>query len=353
MNGHSVSLTNKATLVANPQANVGALSIAGGQLQLGTSTTNTGAASTLAVNGTASLDSTSTTTALINGNGSTPGTDFSQLSASGNVALNGTLKVVQGSGNGGCAVLSRGDVFTLVTTTGSLNGSTFANAPQGQMLTMASSCQSTAPQVQINYTSNSITATVMSGTTPTTTTLATPSASSASTNQKVTLTATVATNINGTIAPAGTVAFSANGTPISGCTSQPVTVSGSSGTATCTTSFAAGGSPESLTATFTGASGSGQATSASSAQSLTVNKGSTTTKLAASNTSPAAGDSVTYTVTVAPDVSGTTKPSGNVRFLDGGNPITVSASRRTAPRPSGSRSARPACACCRPSAAIA
>ena len=86
----------------------------------------------------------------------------------------------------------------------------------GTILTVASSCQATAPQVQINYTSNSVIATVVSGSTPTTTTLATPNPSSASTNQKVTLTATVTTNTNGNVAPSGTVAFSANGAPIPG-----------------------------------------------------------------------------------------------------------------------------------------
>src|ERR1019366_7936296 len=98
----------------------------------------------------------------------------------------------------------------------------------------------------------------------------------------------------------GTVAFSAGGSVISGCGSQPVVASGSSGSAHCMTSFAASSSPESLTATFNPASGSGQAGSTSSAQPLTVNQDATSTGLAVSDTSPLVGGSVTYTATVTP-----------------------------------------------------
>jgi large repetitive protein len=321
INGHAVALSGNARLVANPGATVGALTVTGSQLQVGTSASNTGSSTTLGVTGAFSIDSASTTTALINDNGSTPGTDFSQLSATGNITLNGTLKVDQGPGSGGCVALNKGDVATLFTTTGSLTG-TFTGVPDGTVVTMASSCQSTTQQVRINYTASGVTATVVSGTTPTTTTLATPNPTAASTNQRVTLTATVTTNTNGNVAPMGTAAFSANGSGIPGCGSQPVTSTGSTGTATCTTSFAAAHSPESLTAAFTGASGSGQVGSTSAAQSLTVSKGSTATKLAASSTSLAAGGSVTYTATVTPNVSGESTPSGTVAFMDNGRPIS-------------------------------
>jgi large repetitive protein len=320
-NGHTVTINTGATLIANPGATVGSLTLHGAELLLGTGLTNTGT-TTLGVTGAATLDSASTTTTYINDNGSTPGTAFSQVSATGNVSLAGQLFIGQGVGSSGCAVLNNGDVATLITTTGTLSG-TFTGVPDGTILTMnGGSCQSTPPQVQIHYSANSVTATVISGTTPTTTTLATPNPSSAATNQPVTLTATASTNTNGTVAPAGTVAFSANGTVIPGCTSQPVTASGSTGTATCTTSFAAASSPESLTAAFTGSTGSGQASSSSAPQSLTVNKASTATALAVSNTSPSAGGSVTYTATVTPGIGGASTPSGNVQFLDGGGAIT-------------------------------
>ncbi len=183
-NGHQVTISDGATLVANPNSKAGQLSL-GGELLLGTNTTNTGT-STLSVNGTASLNSTSTTKTFINGNGSTPGTDFSQLTANGSISLGGQLVLGQGgqgSSNGPCVALNTGDVATLVTTSGTLSG-TFANAPNGAIMTMASSCQSTAPKVQINYTSNSVTATVVGASTPTTTTLGKPTPPTATTSGK-------------------------------------------------------------------------------------------------------------------------------------------------------------------------
>lgn len=320
-NGNAVAIINKATLIANPGASVGALTSTGGKLLLGTGTGNTGT-TTLSVTGPVTLDSASTFSSLINGNGSTAGTDFSQLTASGNVSLNGGLSLAQGQINGSCVTLDRGDVATLITTTGTVSGA-FTGVPDGSVVNVAGTSPCAGAQFRINYTPHSVIATVTSGTTPTSTTLATPNPSAASTNQKVTLTATVATNTNGSVPPSGTVAFAANSGPISGCTSQPVTASGATGTATCQTSFSATSSPESLTATFTGASGAGQAGSSSSAQSLAVNKGSTKTKLDVSNTSPPANTSVTYTATVTPDVIGAAGPSGTVRFLDAGNVIAA------------------------------
>ena len=319
-NGQSVTI-NGGSLVINPGSKSGPLALTGGTLLLGTNPQNNGT-TTLQVNGAASLGSSTTTKTFINNNGSTAGTDFSQVSAD-SITIGGHLVVSQAPSNGTCVALTSGDVATLFTTTGTLSG-TYANAPQGATLTMTSSCQSALPRVRINYTSNSVTATVVGGATPTptTTALATPNPSPATTNQSVSLTATVATNTSGSVTPAGTVAFSANGTVISGCGSLPVTGTGSSVTATCATSFAASGSPESLTAAFTASAGSGQANSTSSAQTLTVNPGSTTTKLAASNSSPPVNSNVTYTATVTPGAAGAINPSGTVAFQDGGSPIS-------------------------------
>jgi hypothetical protein len=308
---------NGGSLVTNPGSRTGSLTVNGGTLLLGTNPQNNGT-TTLDVNGAATLGASATTTTFINDNGSTPGTDFSQLAATGHVSLAGTLSLNQGPNNGNCVALRPGDVATLVATSGTLTG-TFSGVPDGTILTLASSCQATAPQVQIHYTANSVTATVVSGTT---TTLATPNPSSASTNQSVTLTATVTTNTNGNDAASGSVAFSASGNPVPGCTSQPVTPSGSSGTATCTTSFAAGSSPESLTAAFTGSSGSGLAGSTSTPpQSLTVSMGLTSTTVMASTNDPGVGGVVTYTATVTPGVSGATTPAGTVAFTDNGSPM--------------------------------
>lgn len=326
--GQPVTVT-QGTLVANPGSRTGPLTVTGGSLLLlGTNPNNNGT-TTLNVNGDATLAPSTTTSTFINNNGSTPGTDFSQLSAGGDITVGGTLAVGQGprdnTGSGPCVTLQPGDVATLVKAGGTLSG-TFANAPNGATLTWASSCEAAPPALQINYTANSVTATVLGDTT---TKLATPSPSSATTNQIVTLTATV--TVTGTSAPKGTMAFAANGSPIPGCAGQPLTITGSSGTATCATSFPAGTSPESLTATFNPSSGSHQGQSISSPQSLVVSPASTTTALQPSSTSPPAGASVTYTATVAPRITGPSTPSGTVAFLDGGAPVPgCSATKLTA-----------------------
>lgn len=157
---------NGATLVANPSSTSGPLTLSRGTLLLGTNPQNNGT-TTLHVSGAATLGSTTTTETFINDNGSTPGADFSQLGASGNIAVGGTLVVGQGPSNGSCVALNAGDVATLITTAGALSGM-YANAPQGQILTMASSCRSTPVQVQVHYTSNSVSATVLGGPAPTT-----------------------------------------------------------------------------------------------------------------------------------------------------------------------------------------
>jgi hypothetical protein len=316
--GQPVAVT-QGTLVANPGSRTGPLTVTGGSLLLlGTNPNNNGT-TTLNVNGDATLAPSTTTSTFINNNGSTPGTDFSQLSVGGDITVGGTLAVGQGprdnTGSGPCVTLQPGDVATLVKASGTLSG-TFANAPNGSTLTWASSCEAAPPALQINYTANSVTATVLGDTT---TKLATPSPSSATTNQTVTLTATV--TVTGTSAPKGTMAFTANGSPIPGCAGQPLTITGSSGTATCATSFPAGTSPESLTATFNPSSGSHQGPSISSPQSLVVAPATTTTALQVSSTTPPAGASVTYTATVAPAITGASSPSGTVIFLDGAAPV--------------------------------
>jgi hypothetical protein len=316
-NGEPLTV-NGGYLVTNPSSTTGPLRMTAGTLLLGTNPHNNGT-TTLAVSGAAALGSSTTTSTFINRNGTNPGTDFSQLSATGDITVGGNLVLGQGLSNnnntGSCVTLAAGDVATLVNSTGGTLSGTFSNAPEGATLTMTSSCQSTLPKLQIHYTSNSVTATVLGDTT---TRLATPSPSPASTNQTVTLTATV----TGTSIPNGTVAFSANGSTIAGCASQPLTISDSSGTATCHASFPAKGSPESLSAAFTPASGANQGPSISSTQALTVNPAATTTALSASDISPAAGTSVTYTATVTPANTGASEPSGSVAFLDGSSPIS-------------------------------
>lgn len=163
--GEPVTLTG-ATLIANPGAMTGPLTMTGGTLLLGTNTTNTGA-TTLSIKGAAAVGSSTTTTTFIDANGAAPGTDFSQLSASGNIALGGQLAVGQGTSGGACVPLAHGDVATLIATGGTITG-TFANAPNGAILAMTNSCEKPAPQFQVHYTSTSVMAEIVSGTAPTT-----------------------------------------------------------------------------------------------------------------------------------------------------------------------------------------
>ena len=308
INGGSAPANGATLVAANPGAKTGPLTV-NGNLQIGSSTSN----GTLGVTGAASLPAGSATTMYVNNDGAAPGADYSQLSAA-SASLGGTLHVAQNPAPG-CVALTPGDTATLVTTSGALTG-TFSNAPNGAVISMSSSCQSPAPRVQIEYGANSVTATVV--TSPTATSLAASPTSSA-TNQPVTLTATV-NDTSGSTTQSGTVAFSNKGVVIPGCASQPVSGSGTSATATCTTAFSADTSPESLTATFAGSSGSGSSATGS-AQSLTVNRASASTSVAASTVSPTVGANVTYTATVTPGYSGARVPSGAVQFLDAGKPI--------------------------------
>jgi len=140
--------------------------------------------------------------------------------------------------------------------------------------------------------------------------------STAVTNQSVTLLAAVTSSAG---FPSGTVTFADGGHPIAGCGAEPI--SPSTPAATCTTSFAASTSPESVTADFTPNSASGVA-NATGSTTVTVGPDSTSTSLDASSTT-GVGASTTYTATVQPPTSrtGPVEPSGTVEFLDGGQPI--------------------------------
>jgi hypothetical protein len=85
--------------------------------------------------------------------------------------------------------------------------------------------------------------------------------------QSVTYTATVTPGHSGSTMPSGTASFSDNGSPISGCSAQPLTKGASSSTATCTTSYSSAGS-HAITASY---GGDGNFTgSNSTAQTVTV-----------------------------------------------------------------------------------
>jgi hypothetical protein len=323
--GNPVGITSPARLDASVAgATSGPLTSSGGSIQVGLSHPLDG---TLAVNGAVTLDAASSLTMFIDQTGTTPSTDYSRLTASGAVNLGGASLSLDGPATG-CPALHVGDVYTLVNTPGSLAG-TFSGVSDGA--TVALNCSGgtgTAPTVRINYTGMSVTATVLtSAAGGTMTTLSPPSPSTAVTNQPVTLTATVGPN--SPTPPSGTVEFYDNGTAISGCTSQPLALAGSTYTATCSTSFAAASSPHSVTAIFTPASGSGLQSSTSSVAQVTVSKDATTTTLYVSSASPTVGAAVTYVASVAPADSGPAQPSGSVQFLDDGTPIPGCAGQGT------------------------
>jgi hypothetical protein len=157
-----------------------------------------------------------------------------------------------------------------------------------------------------------------SGPCSTTTTLS-PTAS-APAGTPVTFTATIASAL-GAGAMTGTVSFTSDGTPITGCTAQAPSASPPF-TATCTTSaLTVAGSPHSIVATFAG--DANYQTSTSPAVSQTITPPPTTTTLSASPPSPSTfGQPVTFTATVTPGDGG-----GTVAFKDGAATIAGCASQ--------------------------
>lgn len=163
--GNAVSVTGSAgsplDLVMS-SGRTGPLTVSEGDLQIGF-TCCPASPGTLSVNGSVTLDSTSTFVPVVVQAGTTAGTDFSQMTATGTVNLGGSGLNLAGAAPSGstCPLLNPGDVDTLVTTTGSLVG-TFASIPDGT--TVAINCQGlpgTPATVRINYTTNSVTATVL------------------------------------------------------------------------------------------------------------------------------------------------------------------------------------------------
>jgi hypothetical protein len=239
VNGHSVTIDDAAII---GDGTVGPLIVQGGRIAPGLPTGD------IAVNGTVSLDSASELDLAMNDTTTTAGSGYTQLTAGGIVFLgSSTLGFDWNGASSACPTLAIGNVYTLVSSGGSISG-TFANAANGADISLACT-GSVDPQLAIHYNTasapNTVTATVVGPTVATTTTVSVTSASVIS-GQPATLTATVSA---GGPVPLGTVAFADNGTPISGCTSQPVALVGSSGEATCTTALT--GSSYSLTASFT------------------------------------------------------------------------------------------------------
>jgi Invasin, domain 3/Bacterial Ig-like domain (group 3) len=134
-------------------------------------------------------------------------------------------------------------------------------------------------------------------------------------NQTVTLSATVSANT--TALWAGTVTFEDGGVPIPNCSGE--TLSSSTATVTCSTSFAAG-APSQLIAVFTPGAGVG-ITGSSGTAAITASQDPTVTTLHAASSTLGVGARETYVAVVAPAYTGPLGPSGSVSFLDGGKPI--------------------------------
>ncbi len=101
------------------------------------------------------LDSASVTLFEIMGSGDTARDDYSQLSSRGTIALAGSLVVLVGkpTEKASCPVLSPGETYTLVSTTGSLSG-TFANAAEDGpeiAIDYAASCSQRSQTMRISY----------------------------------------------------------------------------------------------------------------------------------------------------------------------------------------------------------
>jgi len=100
-----------------------------------------------------------------------PGSDYSQVSASGPIDLGGASLELYGSVPSGsssaCVPLTKGNVATLVTTTGPER--TFNGIPDGTVVPInCSPASGTAGTVEINYTAHTVTATVITAGTTTT-----------------------------------------------------------------------------------------------------------------------------------------------------------------------------------------
>lgn len=164
-----------ATLSTSGTAETGPLDVsAPSTLQIGDG--NGVNASTLAVAGDVSLGPGVHFQPIIDRAGTQPGSDYSQLRASGDVDLAGAellafdgKHVSSGPEPPTCSELTIGDAIDLITATGTVEG-TFAGVPDGSTVSLICSGApppAHPPSVRINYTTHTVTATVLTGATGT------------------------------------------------------------------------------------------------------------------------------------------------------------------------------------------
>ena len=131
--------------------------------------------------------------------------------------------------------------------------------------------------------------------------------------ETVTYTATVSA---GAVVPGGTVDFKDGSTTV--CSTRPLTGS-SPYAATCQQTYNAPSPGHSITAVYSGDSGTLGSTS--SALSQVVNKAATSTSVASSANPSVVGQQVTYTATVSVTAPGSATPVGTVDFKDGSTTV--------------------------------
>lgn len=252
---------------------------------------------------------------------------YGQVAAAGSVSLNGARLILdQGSTDAPCPAVAVGDVDTIITTTGHLTG-TFAGIPDGAIVPIQCTGSSEEPTVRINYTDQSVTATIISdapGSFGTLSWLSLPTRSVV-TNEPTPLSLTVggfgAPDRSG---PAGSAEFMTDPTdPIAGCADVRVTTTADDqSSATCQATFAAADAmlPTHwlvVMAQFTPDPGSlWQASPVAGPIDVLVNRADTTTALVTRG--PNASGEYAYGATVTPAFSGPAAPSGAVKFLDDG-----------------------------------
>ncbi len=141
------------------------------------------------------------------------------------------------------------------------------------------------------------------------------------TNQSVALVATITSAVS-SVTPSGMVAFENGGAPINGC--GAVSTPGQSSpvlTVACGTSFAARGSPASLTAVFTPASGSLATGSTSPPQALSIGKDPTLASVTLVGSKAEVNQPLHFRAVITPGQQGPAAPTGAVQFSDHGKPI--------------------------------
>jgi hypothetical protein len=349
--GAAVNLSDGAQLQVDQDGSVGPLALDGSTIAL-TDFDYGAPPPVLDVDGNLTLDSTSTVAAVFGWAEFSPGvgvTNYfpvgSVIDATGTVNLGGASLTLPPAGwVQMCGLLQPGKVFTLVQTTGQLIG-TFNGIPNGTVVALPSCAAADGDDtVEINYSSNAVTATVVDGQPGPTSESMLWSPENPEVNEPVTITTTVDA-VYGT--PAGTVTVYVNGNELPGCVGVPVQSSGSAGVATCQTSFGSAGAHQQIGAQFD--SSNTETASSSSVnggvhvgfpQHVSVAQAPASVWLSASATRVAAGANATYTATIAPGYPGQTRPTGSVAFLDDGQPI---AACDTQPLTAGSMSSSALC----------